>query len=65
MILNLITRSSSLLGGLLFTIYINDLYQVKLKSKIVTYADNTAINYSNENSSIQNEISKDMFEIYK
>lgn len=38
----------SVLGGKLFTIFINDLCEINIIGKIITYADDTVL-YSNKN----------------
>ena len=44
------TSSRSILGPLLFTLYVNDLPQVVMKGRIKRYADDTALYCANDNS---------------
>lgn len=54
----------SILGSILFSIFINDLCKLDTTGKIITYADDTVIIYSAANyDSLQNDINADLLKI--
>lgn len=53
----------SVLGPLLFLIYINDIVNINLNGKISLYADDIAIFYSNNDSNIKTNILNDLLKI--
>ena len=56
----------SCLGPLLFIIYINDIVNVEIQSKMLLYADDIVLYYSHANSDhLTSTINTDLFNIYK
>lgn len=61
-----LVQQGSNLGPLLFILFINDIFDLKLNGKIVLFADDAILIYDNTNTiNLKNEMQEDMNTIYK
>lgn len=65
MCINYGTPQGSTVGPILFLLYMNDIFKLRLNGKIVMFADDAAISYcSNNNSSLNEMINQDMITLH-